>query len=64
MVPDITDAVFSLRSSELGKIEEEDCRRIPLELQLLFANMLLLDQSSVSTSDLTDSFGWTNNEVC
>ncbi|KAG8515569.1 Ubiquitin carboxyl-terminal hydrolase 40 [Galemys pyrenaicus] len=37
-------------------------RIIPLQLQRLFAQLLLLDQEAASTADLTDSFGWTNNE--
>lgn len=37
---------------------------IPLELQRLFASLLLVDQQSASTSDLTDSFGWNSTEVC
>ena len=57
------DAVFSLNPRELGDFGDHDCRPIPLELQMLFANMLLLDQSSVSTTKLTDSFGWNNQEV-
>ena len=36
---------------------------IPLQLQKLFAKLLVLDQDSISTADLTDSFGWTGNEV-
>ena len=39
-------------------------RVIPLELQRLFAHLLLMDQQSASTTQLTDSFGWKNNEVC
>ena len=39
-------------------------RVIPLQLQKLFAKLLLLDQDSISTTDLTDSFGWAGNEVC
>lgn len=38
-------------------------RIIPLQLQRLFAQLLLLDQDAASTEDLTDSFGWTSNEV-
>lgn len=38
-------------------------RVIPLELQRLFARLLLVDEQTASTTDLTDSFGWTNNEV-
>lgn len=37
-------------------------RVIPLQLQKLFAKLLLLDQDSINTSELTDSFGWTGNE--
>ena len=39
-------------------------RVIPLELQRLFARLLLVDQQSASTADLTDSFGWNSTEVC
>lgn len=39
-------------------------RVIPLELQRLFASLLLADQQSASTADLTDSFGWNSSEVC
>ena len=39
-------------------------RVIPLQLQKLFAKLLLLDQDSISTTDLTDSFGWAGSEVC
>lgn len=38
-------------------------RVIPLELQRLFASLLLADQQSASTADLTDSFGWNSTEV-
>lgn len=38
-------------------------RIIPLQLQRLFAQLLLLDQEAASTIDLTDSFGWTSDEV-
>uniref|UniRef100_A0A8D2KY21 Ubiquitin specific peptidase 40 n=1 Tax=Varanus komodoensis TaxID=61221 RepID=A0A8D2KY21_VARKO len=37
-------------------------RIIPLQLQRLFAQLLLLDQQAASTADLTDSFGWKSNE--
>jgi hypothetical protein len=45
-------------SSEGNKI-----RVIPLELQKLFSQLLLLDVASVSTCQLTESFGWTDHEV-
>ena len=34
-----------------------DC--IPLQLQTLFARMLLSSRGAVDTKDLTHSFGWT-----
>lgn len=37
---------------------------IPLELQKLFASLLLVDQQSASTANLTNSFGWNSSEVC
>jgi ubiquitin carboxyl-terminal hydrolase 40 len=37
-------------------------RVILIELQRLFAQLLLLDQDACSTNKLTDSFGWSNNE--
>uniref|UniRef100_A0A671T6Y0 Ubiquitin carboxyl-terminal hydrolase 40-like n=1 Tax=Sinocyclocheilus anshuiensis TaxID=1608454 RepID=A0A671T6Y0_9TELE len=41
---------------------EAKVRVIPLELQRLCSHLLLVDEKTASTSDLTDSFGWTNNE--
>ena len=38
-------------------------RIIPIQLQRLLANLLLLDQQSASVDALTSSFGWSNNEV-
>ena len=37
-------------------------RVIPIELQRLFARLLLLNSAAASTAPLTDSFGWTNRE--
>ena len=37
-------------------------RKIPSELRRLFARLLLLDVSAVSTVALTDSFGWAQDE--
>ncbi|OXB55139.1 hypothetical protein ASZ78_012568 [Callipepla squamata] len=47
-----------------GKYETEEIevRIIPLQLQRLFAQLLLLDQQAASTTDLTESFGWNSNE--
>lgn len=38
-------------------------RKIIVELQRLFAEMLLLNQQACSSIRLTDSFGWQSNEV-
>nr|XP_045367534.1 ubiquitin carboxyl-terminal hydrolase 40 isoform X2 [Camelus bactrianus] len=65
--PEFREALFSLGPEELGSLEDKDkpdakVRIIPLQLQRLFAQLLLLDQDAASTTDLTDSFGWTSNE--
>lgn len=39
-------------------------RLIPIQLQKLFARLLLLNQQSAAVDALTTSFGWRNNEVC
>ncbi|XP_060224783.1 ubiquitin carboxyl-terminal hydrolase 40 isoform X2 [Meriones unguiculatus] len=65
--PEFREALFSLGPEELGSLEDKDkpdakVRVIPLQLQRLFAQLLLLDQEAASTTDLTDSFGWTSDE--
>ncbi|KAM8789556.1 ubiquitin carboxyl-terminal hydrolase 40 isoform 2-T3 [Rhynchonycteris naso] len=65
--PEFREALFSLGPEELGSLEEADnpdakARVIPLQLQRLFAQLLLLDQDAASTAGLTDSFGWTGSE--
>uniref|UniRef100_A0A8C2LNA3 Ubiquitin carboxyl-terminal hydrolase 40 n=1 Tax=Cricetulus griseus TaxID=10029 RepID=A0A8C2LNA3_CRIGR len=65
--PEFREALFSLGPEELGSLEDKDkpdakVRIIPLQLQRLFAQLLLLDQEAASTIDLTDSFGWTSDE--
>ncbi|XP_056151257.1 ubiquitin carboxyl-terminal hydrolase 40 [Lampris incognitus] len=65
--PEFREELFSLGPEELGCLEDKDkpeakARVIPLELQRLFARLLLVDQQSASTADLTDSFGWSNSE--
>uniref|UniRef100_A0A672HUI4 Ubiquitin carboxyl-terminal hydrolase n=1 Tax=Salarias fasciatus TaxID=181472 RepID=A0A672HUI4_SALFA len=65
--PEFREALFSLGQEELGRLEDKDkpeakVRVIPLELQRLFARLLLVDQQSASTADLTDSFGWNSSE--
>nr|XP_061824121.1 ubiquitin carboxyl-terminal hydrolase 40-like isoform X2 [Nerophis lumbriciformis] len=65
--PEFREELFSLGTEELGCLEDKDktgtkVRVIPLELQRLFARLLLVDQQSASTADLTDSFGWNSSE--
>ncbi|XP_058471340.1 ubiquitin carboxyl-terminal hydrolase 40 isoform X2 [Solea solea] len=65
--PEFREQLFSLGPEELGCLEDKEkpgakVRVIPLELQRLFASMLLVDQQSASTADLTDSFGWNSSE--
>ncbi|KAF1506029.1 Ubiquitin carboxyl-terminal hydrolase 40, partial [Megadyptes antipodes antipodes] len=62
------NALFSLGPEELGTLDDSSrkpdtkVRIIPLQLQRLFAQLLLLDQQAASTTDLTESFGWNSNE--
>ena len=56
-----------MTEEELGLVpstnaQQSKIRVILIELQRLFAQLLMLDQDSCSTNRLTDSFGWTNNE--
>uniref|UniRef100_A0A4W6EC60 Ubiquitin specific peptidase 40 n=1 Tax=Lates calcarifer TaxID=8187 RepID=A0A4W6EC60_LATCA len=65
--PEFREELFSLGPEELGRLEDKEkpgakVRVIPLELQRLFARLLLVDQQSASTADLTDSFGWNSSE--
>ncbi|XP_034050856.1 ubiquitin carboxyl-terminal hydrolase 40 isoform X2 [Thalassophryne amazonica] len=65
--PEFREELFSLGPEELGCLEDKEkpgakVRVIPLELQRLFAHLLLVDQQSASTADLTGSFGWNSRE--
>lgn len=65
--PEFREELFSLGPEELGCLEDKDkpgakVRVIPLQLQRLFTRLLLLDQQSASTAELTDSFGWNSTE--
>ncbi|XP_066521481.1 ubiquitin carboxyl-terminal hydrolase 40 [Hoplias malabaricus] len=63
--PEFREQLFSLEPQELGVQDDgghSEVRVIPLELQRLFARLLLLDEQTASTTALTDSFGWTNHE--
>ncbi|XP_031703840.1 ubiquitin carboxyl-terminal hydrolase 40 isoform X1 [Anarrhichthys ocellatus] len=65
--PEFREELFSLGAAELGCLEDKEepgvkVRVIPLELQKLFASLLLVDQQSASTANLTNSFGWNSSE--
>ncbi|KAM9009744.1 ubiquitin carboxyl-terminal hydrolase 40-like isoform 2-T3 [Ara ararauna] len=65
--PEFREALFSLGPEELGTLDDSSkpdakVRIIPLQLQRLFAQLLLLDQQAASTTDLTESFGWSSHE--
>ncbi|XP_041809332.1 ubiquitin carboxyl-terminal hydrolase 40 isoform X1 [Chelmon rostratus] len=65
--PEFREELFNLGPEELGRLEDKEkpgakVRVIPLELQRLFATLLLVDQQSASTANLTDSFGWNSSE--
>ncbi|XP_066301644.1 ubiquitin carboxyl-terminal hydrolase 40-like [Branchiostoma lanceolatum] len=65
--PEFRESLFQLGPEELGSLTDKDkpgakVRVIPIQLQRLFAKLLLVDQEAYSTTELTDSFGWTNNE--
>ncbi|XP_044231472.1 ubiquitin carboxyl-terminal hydrolase 40 [Thunnus albacares] len=65
--PEFREELFNLGPEELGCLEDKEkpgakVRVIPLELQRLFTRLLLVDQQSATTADLTDSFGWNSSE--
>lgn len=65
--PEFREELFSLGPDELGCLEDKDkpgakVRVIPLQLQRLFSYLLLVDQQSATTAELTDSFGWNSTE--
>lgn len=68
--PEFRVSLFCLGEEELGSFDWKEwkdqhskkVRVIPIQLQRLFTRLLLSDQQSVSTTELTDSFGWNNNE--
>ncbi|KAK7109850.1 ubiquitin carboxyl-terminal hydrolase 40-like [Littorina saxatilis] len=65
--PEFRVQLLQLPQKELGKLEEKEfnrqVREIPLQLQRLFAMLMLEEQQAVSSKDVTDSFGWTSGEV-
>ncbi|XP_041365456.1 ubiquitin carboxyl-terminal hydrolase 40-like [Gigantopelta aegis] len=65
--PEFRGALFGLSERELGRLEDKDnprlkVRVIPLQLKRLFLRLLLSNRQSISTVELTESFGWTNSE--
>ncbi|XP_052095912.1 ubiquitin carboxyl-terminal hydrolase 40-like isoform X2 [Mytilus californianus] len=65
--PEFRESLFDLTEHELGSFDSKDipgkkARVIPLQLQKLFTRLLLSNQQSISTTELTDSFGWNNKE--
>ncbi|CAC5397449.1 USP40 [Mytilus coruscus] len=65
--PEFRESLFDLTEDELGSFDSNDIpgkkvRVIPLQLQKLFTRLLLSNQQSISTTELTDSFGWNNKE--
>ncbi|XP_038044893.1 ubiquitin carboxyl-terminal hydrolase 40-like [Patiria miniata] len=67
LTPEFRESLFALGPSELGVLTDQNepgakVRVIPIQLQRLFGRLLLLDQQSASTEELTNSFGWQNSE--
>ncbi|KAK6165349.1 hypothetical protein SNE40_022291 [Patella caerulea] len=67
LTPEFRESLFQIPREELGSLEDREkigakVRVIPLQLQRLFVRLLLSNRHSVSTRELTESFGWSNNE--
>jgi ubiquitin carboxyl-terminal hydrolase 40 len=66
--PEFRESLFQIGVEELGEHSEDEradnsqVRVIPVQLQILFARLLLLNQQSCGVDGLISSFGWTNNE--
>lgn len=68
LTPGFRDALFSIPPTDLGYLSVDgakaaSARTIPFELQTLFAGMARMDQASVSTEELTKSFGWSAGDA-
>ncbi len=61
MTPEFCRALFAWRYNPKKDGPEQGC--IPLQLQRLFARLLLSQCAYIETKNLTDSFGWFGNEV-
>ncbi|CAE1293695.1 USP40 [Acanthosepion pharaonis] len=67
LTPEFRENLFQLTEKELGDLSKKNdpeakVRVIPLQLQRLFTQLLFSNRHSISTAELTESFGWTNNE--
>ncbi|XP_055959403.1 ubiquitin carboxyl-terminal hydrolase 40 [Patella vulgata] len=67
LTPEFRESLFQIPREELGNLQDREkigakVRVIPLQLQRLFVRVLLSNRQSVSTRELTESFGWSNNE--
>lgn len=67
LTPELREELFRLGPDELGKLEDvkkknAKVRKIPIQLQMLLARLLLLDQYACGTEGLTESFGWVDSE--
>ncbi|KAF4522539.1 hypothetical protein B566_EDAN009987 [Ephemera danica] len=61
--PEFREGLMALDLEPLEGTTTDNVRKIPLQLQKLFAQLLLYDVASISTNALTESFGWTDHEV-
>ncbi len=52
---------FSIHQIDTGPVVRK--RKIPMELQRLFARLQMADVYATSTADLTDSFGWQGGQM-
>ena len=59
-MPELRAGLFSLDPEML---KEPGRSPVPARLQNLFARLQLLDVESVSTTDLTQAFGWDDDQV-
>ncbi|KAL8616592.1 hypothetical protein ACOMHN_036624 [Nucella lapillus] len=61
--PEIRAAIFRLGKLELGWDKEGKEKSIPIQMQRMFASLMLEDQQAVSSEAVTTSFGWTAEQV-
>lgn len=61
MTPEFRSALYGWRYRPETDGEERLC--IPLQLQRLFARLCLSECAHIETKNVTDSFGWSDNQV-